>query len=53
MSIRGKPGSYIVSSMPYYLPQFRIQGVKFLITTPQIRTAEISKQIANNAVRNF
>lgn len=53
LGVCGRTGDYIVSTMPYYLPQFRIQGIKFLITTPQIRSAEISKQIANSAVRSF
>lgn len=52
-TLHGRTCNCIVSTLYYHLPQLGIQGIKFLITTPQLRSAEISKRITNNAVRSF
>ena len=52
-TIHGRTCNCIISTVAYHLPQLGIQGIKFVITTPQLRSAEISKRVANNAVRSF
>ena len=52
-TVRGKTCDCIISTVAYRLPQLGIEGIKFLITTYQLNSVEVSKRIANNAVRNF
>ena len=51
--VQGKRLSCIVSTEPYEQPKLKVAGLSFLITTHQRRTANISRQIGNTAVRTF
>ena len=53
ISVQGKKLSCIVSTEPYRQPELDVSGISILITTHQRRTASISKQISNTAVRTF
>ena len=53
ISVQGKKLSCIVSTEPYRKPELDVSGISILITTHQRRTASISKQISNTAVRTF
>ena len=53
ISVQGKKLSCIVPTEPYRQPELDVSGISILITTHQRRTASISKQISNTAVRTF
>lgn len=53
VTCQGKTVELIVSTDAYNQPMINAHGVTFYFTTPQKITAELSKQVANGAIKTF
>lgn len=53
ISVRGKEGTYIVTTEPYCQSYLGFKGIRFFIVAPSQISSNVSRRIGNNALKTF